>query len=190
MGSKKSDEYKVWVSMRGRCSPNSRPEDVRLYAARGIRVCKKWDSFDAFLSDMGPRPSPHHSIDRINNDRGYEPRNCRWATIGEQNRNKRTTVMITAFGDSKIAADWMLDARCAAQSTAAIAWRIRHGWDHERAITTPRVFAARGILSEADVLRIRSLYGKVRTAVIAEEFGLVEGTVVKIGSRKTWKNIK
>jgi hypothetical protein len=81
--------YYTWKRMKGRCyRPND--SDYRWYGARGIEVCERWrNSFAAFYADMGERPSPQHSIDRINNDGHYEPANCRWATAGEQNRNKR-----------------------------------------------------------------------------------------------------
>lgn len=87
--------YHIWRQMRQRCSNPSRPY-YRHYGGRGIRVCDLWEkSFAAFERDMGPRPSPKHSIDRIDNDKGYEPGNCRWATPKEQTRN-RSNVRLNA----------------------------------------------------------------------------------------------
>ena len=83
--------YAVWSMMKGRCyaATNSRYAD---YGGRGIAVCKAWrEDVRAFINDMGERPSPQHSIDRIDNDWYYEPGNCRWATTTEQRRNTRDT---------------------------------------------------------------------------------------------------
>ena len=69
-------------------------KDYPRYGGRGIRVCKRWESFAAFLEDMGRRPSPHHSIDRMDNNGDYCPENCIWVTDAQQRRNKRTSVIL------------------------------------------------------------------------------------------------
>lgn len=84
-----SSEYRSWVEMRRRCTnPNS--IGFKYYGGRGISVCSRWDEYANFLADMGPKPSPKHSIDRYpNKDGNYEPGNCRWATPTEQARNRK-----------------------------------------------------------------------------------------------------
>jgi hypothetical protein len=84
-------EYRSWAALRARCK-YLKVNSYDRYGGRGITVCKPWEKFENFLADMGPKPSPKHSIDRFpDNDGNYEPDNCRWATGGEQRRNQRRT---------------------------------------------------------------------------------------------------
>ena len=80
--------YWVWAAMRQRCENPSNPAYDR-YGGRGITCCERWHRFPLFLEDMGPRPTPQHTLERLNNDKGYAPDNCIWATRREQSLNKR-----------------------------------------------------------------------------------------------------
>jgi hypothetical protein len=102
-----SSEYTTWQRMKARCSKNCGKYDYKLYYGRGIKVCDRWlNSFENFFSDMGKKPSKKHSLDRIDYDDNYEPSNCRWATINEQTRNKRTNILIEYNGIKMIQNDF------------------------------------------------------------------------------------
>lgn len=132
VAAKRTPEYRTWCSMRERCRRKSN-QDYPRYGGRGIRVCRRWLTFELFLKDMGPRPSSKHSIDRIDNDGNYEPGNCRWATTKDQQSNKGTRVLFRGRLRTKrsIAVDLKI-------SETAVAKRLKRGWSEERAFTTPK----------------------------------------------------
>jgi hypothetical protein len=80
--------YHIWISMRERCN-NPNATQYKDYGGRGIKICKEWDDVEVFCTDMGERPSLRHTLDRIDNDKGYSKENCRWATYEVQAQNKR-----------------------------------------------------------------------------------------------------
>jgi hypothetical protein len=86
-------EYDAWHAMKQRCL-NPRNKNFARYGGRGISMCDRWMKYENFLEDMGRKPSPAHSIDRINNNGNYEPQNCRWATRSEQQQNKRVGILL------------------------------------------------------------------------------------------------
>lgn len=124
------DEYQIWKGLRKRCSLKNK-KDVKNYGERGISVCERWNNFENFYYDMGKRPSKKHSIDRIDNEKGYYKENCRWATCLEQNNNRRSSVYIEYNGERKTISQW---ERELGFSRGTITRRLAHGWDMKRAV--------------------------------------------------------
>ncbi len=124
-------EYCIWHGMRSRCLKPSTKCYPR-YGGRGITICSRWaESFNAFVADMGPRPSVLHSLERINNNGPYSPENCRWATILEQQNNTRYNRRITFHGKTQTLAQW---GRELGVSSSALRGRLDN-WPIERALT-------------------------------------------------------
>jgi hypothetical protein len=104
----RTSEYRAWQEMKRRCSDPTRRGQEN-YIGRGITVCERWASYRDFLADMGRRPSPKHSLDRLNVNGNYEPINCRWATTIEQRRNRRESCLDLQgqrFGSLVVLALW------------------------------------------------------------------------------------
>ena len=128
-------EYNVWVDMRQRCS-NPNRGNFKFYGGRGISVCREWNSsFMAFLSDMGLRPTPEHTIERIDNDGPYAPWNCKWATASEQRHNYSRNHWIEVDGRRQTIGDW---AKERGIGEDLIRIRIRRGISERDAVMIPR----------------------------------------------------
>lgn len=130
----RSREYRSWQSMLERCA-NPRVNNWHRYAGRGIEVCAAWQSsFENFYADMGPCPIKC-SLDRINNELGYSPENCRWATASQQARNRRNSTAVDWLGKKMTLAEL---AESTGVPYGALHRRIRSlGWPVDRAVNTP-----------------------------------------------------
>lgn len=125
--------YARWKSMMQRCSPSSARRHVR-YAVNAITVCERWKDFSNFMMDMGECPNKTMTLDRIDNARGYEPGNCRWATKVEQSLNRSMTVLLNYNGVTQSVTEW---ASAIGMSANTLHHRIALGWTVERALTQP-----------------------------------------------------
>ena len=128
-------EYQVWLQMKGRCH-NPKNKRYPLYGARGIVVCERWmKSFQAFYDDLGPRPAVGLMLERKDNDQGYCPENCLWATQQAQVRNRRNNVWIEFQGKKQLVVDWAKELGMPLQTLKC---RLRvYLWSVERSLTTP-----------------------------------------------------
>jgi hypothetical protein len=129
---KSSPERTAWMNMRKRCFNPKNPE-YKNYGGRGITVCDRWLSFEAFLEDMGERPSSKHTLDRYPDNNGnYEPGNCAWRTQKEQMQNRRVNHWITFDGRTQTISAWAEETGF----TPGKIWnRLNLGWSVERALT-------------------------------------------------------
>jgi hypothetical protein len=137
-GLARSPEYNIWGHMIRRCT-NPKDHKYPIYGGRGIKVCERWrNSFTAFLTDMGKRPSPQHSIDRYpNNDGDYEPGNCRWATRKEQGSNMRVTIKLTLDGVTLSLAEWAKQYGISRDLVYSRLYIQKPSWELRAALTTP-----------------------------------------------------
>jgi len=127
-------EYLTYHAMKARCL-NQNEKCFKHYGGRGITICDSWlESFDNFLNDMGNRPSLNHSIDRIDNDGDYTPKNCRWVVVKVQANNKRNNRLLTANGKTQTLQQWAEEVGI---HDRTIRDRLVRGWSEEKAINTP-----------------------------------------------------
>ncbi len=133
-GWSKKSEYHSWQHAADRCR-NPRNKAYQNYGGRGIQFCDRWfNSFEDFLFDMGGKPSPSHSLDRIDNNGNYEPGNCRWATQLDQGRNQRTNRLLSLNGETMVLSQW--EERTGIDARLIVARIDRLGWSIEKALTT------------------------------------------------------
>ena len=127
----KTPMYNIWSMMKQRCG-NPRAANYTLYGGRGIMVCARWKSYDLFLLDLG-HPPEGMTLDRIDPEGDYTPENCRWATISEQNNNKRNCVFIEFKGERRTVAQW---AKQLGVRRDIIEHRIKAGYPLDKVLTS------------------------------------------------------
>lgn len=129
--------HRIWSGMVRRCH-DPRCAAFRYYGAKGVAVCGEWrESLPAFASwALANGYSDELTIDRIKSSGNYEPENCRWATMEEQENNRSDNVWVTIGGETKTVSQWSRDSRCRA-AHCTIRGRIRRGWNPVKAIMTP-----------------------------------------------------
>lgn len=125
-------ERMSWYAARRRCH-DTRDSNYHHYGGNGISMCNEWrNDFAQFLFDMGPKPSLKHTLDRIDNHKGYCHQNCRWITKQEQNWNKKTTIQKTLNGITKPLAQWCSEFNI---PYGKVMLRLKYGWSLEDALT-------------------------------------------------------
>jgi hypothetical protein len=139
-GKNRTLEYNSWTSMRQRCLSLNHP-GYKDYGGRGIHICERWGEYENFLSDMGRRPTPQHTLERVNNNKGYSPSNCKWATKKEQANNARSNTLITYNGKTMTLAMWSDESGIPG---GRIRKRISSGWTLKAALYKPLRKTSRG----------------------------------------------
>lgn len=193
-----STEYICWARIVGRCT-NPKNTSWQWYGGRGIKVCARWrKSYEAFLADMGRRPSWAHSIDRIDVNADYRKSNCRWVTLKEQHRNRRCSHLVTFRGQTRTLMEW---CRRTGLKYWTLAARLRAGWTIDDAITKPLNPGGKGcprptIRREnhpqakcspeiAETIR-REVTAGMTHKTIASRHGISPGLVSRIATGEAW----
>ena len=125
--------YRTWAAMKDRCT-NKNHRNFDIYGGNGVRVCDRWMRFKNFLEDMGEKPSPRHTLDRIDSNGDYEPTNCRWADSFVQGQNTSRVKRIEINGKTKCLNEW---CRHYQLNRSTVKSRVRAGRSIEDALTTP-----------------------------------------------------
>lgn len=178
--------YSKWINMKRRCLDKT-DKQYPFYGGRGITVCKRWLDFRNFIADMG-MPPEGYTLERVNNDGGYRPSNCRWATIAEQNRNKSSLWMLTIKGETKCATEW---AREFGVQPYNVLNRLRRGLTVEQALSRTRLrsvlitFAGK-TLCLAEWAREVGINEHTLTSRIAHQWP-IERALSPIQRRNQWK---
>lgn len=124
-------ELNIYGAMKSRCQ-NPNYVNYSDYGGKGVTVCNRWQKFANFIADMGPRPSAKHTLERLDNKKGYGPDNCKWATRAEQARNTSRSRMLTWNGKTQCVKDWATELGIHHQTLVSRIDRLK--WPLERAL--------------------------------------------------------
>lgn len=175
-------EWYAWCGMRQRCM-NANTKAFKDYGGRGIKVADEWLDFERFFADVGAKPGPDYSLERIDNNGPYAPGNVRWATRLEQAQNKRNNRHITANGMTKSMAEWARDLGC---NPAAILARIGAGMSPQAAVTTPIPERPNAKLTAEQARQIFRCKGKTSAQRLADQYDVCKKSVLNIFHRRTF----
>lgn len=197
-GMTKTSEYHIWNSMKMRCI-NTKSDAYDNYGGRGIAVCDRWlDNFENFYADMGKRPEGM-SIDRIDVNGDYCPKNCRWATVEEQSRNKRDNVYIEYNGQSKIISDWAKDLNISKQTLHKrlndYDYSVEEAFNlelhHNKSVKFSGENNPMSKLDETKVKEIKVFLKQGRkTTELSKIYGVSNSVISNIKSGKRWKHVE
>lgn len=160
-GLSSTTEYGSHANMIRRCSDTKNTMYPR-YGGRGIAVCERWlgeSGFLNFLADMGEKPTKKHTLERVDNDQGYGPANCVWATKSEQAQNRNTTKLITVDGITRSQSEW---DKSKGDSINIVGDRIRRGWSPEDAVVTPVAQYTRDLTFNGETHSLHAWENKMR----------------------------
>ena len=178
--------YCTWMTMLHRCE-NPKREKYPRYGGRGIVVCPQWSDRAAglacFASDMGPKPTPKHTLDRVDNDGPYSPENCRWATPTQQARNTSTNAMVSTAGGDLVLAE-AADALGIARSTLY----ARRGRGHDLLGAVNKKPRATITAEQAREIRRLSAEGATRAEITAR-IGTTPWVVKNVLIGATWRDV-
>jgi len=177
-GKSNSAEYRVWHGMKRRCYETGR-RDYKYYGGRGITVCERWrSSFVNFFTDMGPKPFPEATIERVDNDGNYEKSNCKWATQEEQKQNTRNVRKLTYNGETLSIGEW---AKKLGIDRSTLRLRLDKGWPLDEVFSRETSFVPRSktrmLTCNGETLPMRAWARRLR---------IVHSTIAKRIDKQGW----
>lgn len=180
-GLSKSDVYDTWRGMKTRCG-NKNNSAYSYYGGRGLSVCKRWlNSFENFISDMGPRPDGF-TLERKNNALGYSPKNCVWASRSDQQNNRRVNRRVVYNGKTYTVSQL---AELTGVHRNTITLRIDSGLPIEKIVSRDRLIGFSSKLSPKDVESIRA--SSATGVALAKKYGVTASNISAIRTGRSWK---